>query len=802
MDDSEQPNSIADAQERARLDNPVLQPDETFGNYRVVRCLCAGLLAHYYHMQHLRDLHDVTVGVFHPRANGKAKFIKRLSVLKKVVGGLKHEAIPKITDCSVIDERVCLFLDAVKGHTLTQYFEAHGHPGHKGVGVAAATRIIAQLLGALGYAHAQGIDHRDLDSDLIYVQEDGSICILGMGVKAAMGVDVFESIVSASISPLETRKTLKHLNSFDVMSPEYRAGITEDSRVDIYAIGVIGYWLLTARKPEAAKYKVPTEFVEGLMPNWNIFFEKSLARDKENRFQSCKMALIGLKKTELEPTSDSSGHIQRQIDRIPVPKRILERGELASRTYRLILIGLIGVLLTGVAASFLNRVYTVKSDFGGNIVEVAESVGDANLQMRLNPAAARVTFDGESPGYFAQDGALDLKVAPGEYAIRVSAPGYVERVVSATIPEKSGLPERLNVKLSPALADIEFKTAPGAAVFLIDAEGGERLLGESDDSGVLALSQVVQPGEYDFRIVKSGYITEVLVDRALGVGSVTQISAPLTEAKVEALFLSDPQDALVRLDGDEVGRTPLRLNTLMPGKAYTIEVEKKGYRLARRQIEVESGEELTVDLGPLIPESGSVRLQLIRMNGTAVTEPLLDELEIVLDGQRKPYSGDALSSLPVGPTTLQLQHPLYRSEIVRLEIEDGENYVVPLTLVPRPGEVSLKIPQEIDYSLLIDNQPVVQDELPVEVAARRVVQLELRMTNYLTMRRQILLKPTENFVWEVDPGKSPILTSTSVGFPPDSLRWVALFSSMRGFPTKGLRPRCALSRVFGSVFTK
>ena len=274
-----QPESIAAAQKREQLKNRVLRTGESFGNYRVVKCMCAGLLAHYYHMQHIRDLHDVTVGIFHHRTEGDAKFLKRLEGLQKTVSTFDDEAIPKIRDCTTINDRICIFLDPVKGGTLSQYFEAHGIPGQQGIGPKASTRIIAQMLGALGYAHSQGVDHRDLDTDLVYVQEDGSIRILGLGIKATLGVELFESIVSASVSPLVSNKTLARLNSFDVMSPEYKSGVAEDARVDVYEVGFIGYWLLTGRKAELAKYQPPTKLVEDISPKWNGFFEQSFFVD-------------------------------------------------------------------------------------------------------------------------------------------------------------------------------------------------------------------------------------------------------------------------------------------------------------------------------------------------------------------------------------------------------------------------------------------------------------------------------------------------------------------------------------------
>ena len=64
--DNDEPNpedSELSAQNRERLKHRILKPGESFGNFRIVKCLCAGLIANYYHMQHIRDLHDVTVGV-------------------------------------------------------------------------------------------------------------------------------------------------------------------------------------------------------------------------------------------------------------------------------------------------------------------------------------------------------------------------------------------------------------------------------------------------------------------------------------------------------------------------------------------------------------------------------------------------------------------------------------------------------------------------------------------------------------------------------------------------------------------
>ena len=119
---------------------------------------------------------------------------------------------------------------------------------------------------------------------------------------------------------------------------------------------MIGYWLLTGDVADSQDLQLPSERIDGLSSAWDVFISKSLQRVQEDRYQSCKAALLDLKLTEIEIESDEAGFIQRQIDRIPVPKGVVERGNLATRAYRLSVIGLVGVTLTALMASFFERV--------------------------------------------------------------------------------------------------------------------------------------------------------------------------------------------------------------------------------------------------------------------------------------------------------------------------------------------------------------------------------------------------------------------------------------------------------------
>ncbi len=757
MDNEEtQPESPAAAQKKEQLKTRVLKTGESFGNYRVVKCLCAGLIAHYYHMQHIRDLHDVTVGIFHPRTSGDERFIKRLEGLQKTISTFEHEAIPKIRDVTTLKERICIFLDPVKGHTLSQHFGAHGVPGESGIGIKPTTRVIAQMLGALGYAHSQGVDHRDMDSDLIYVQGDGSIRILGLGIKAAIGVELFESIVSASVSPLVSSKTLGRLNSFDIMSPEYRSGVSEDARVDVYAVGFIGYWLLTGHKADLAKYQPPTKLVEDISSNWNPFFEQSLERVKDKRFQSCKIALLGLKETDQEPQSEGANFVQRQIDRIPVPKQIVERGELAARIYRLFIIGLVGLTLTAICASFLNVSYTEEVDYSRDVAQLATSAENAVLQLSVKPPVARVEFIGYSESFIADQGQLALAVQPGDYKLRLSAPHHVEQIVTISIAIDATEAETLNIELKPAWTDIAIRTEPGAAISVIDTSGLEIELGVANEEGTFSLKKGIFAGTYQVLVKKEGYQSKTLENQAIEFGSVAQIDAPLLPLPANVTVLSRPAGASIVINDVQLGTTPLTLDDVIPGDQYLVIARLDGYRPIGRRVKVKPGADMTIDFDDLVPLSGALRITLKDLGeGAPAVASLHDELKVVMDDLPIAYGDEALEFMPVGKRRIRIEHPLYISDEITLEVEDRGNYELEFALRPRPGQVQLEIPGNLEAEVRLNGNATNLSEGSIEVPANQEVEFELRIRNHLTMVRTFKLSPNETVLWEVKPVSIP-----------------------------------------------
>jgi serine/threonine protein kinase len=94
----------------------------------------------------------------------------------------------------LIDDRHCIVMDLKQGQCLSACFMEHAVLRESAMDSPKVARIYARLLDLLACAHAAGVDHRDMDTDLIFIQEGGSIQMLGFGAKAALGDSVLNRL--------------------------------------------------------------------------------------------------------------------------------------------------------------------------------------------------------------------------------------------------------------------------------------------------------------------------------------------------------------------------------------------------------------------------------------------------------------------------------------------------------------------------------------------------------------------------------------------------------------------------------
>ncbi len=205
---------------------------------------------------------------------------------------------------------------------------------------------------------------------------------------------------------------------------------------------------------------------------------------------------------------------------------------------------------------------------------------------------AEVWIDGEVAGRSNQK--ID-NINAGEHAIKIVADRYQEHL---QVFEVIGLnqAQELELALKPAWANVSFSSDPANAELYANGE----LLGRTP------LQVELLEGEHQLMLKLSGFKAW---QESIEVEAEQNIEMPqvsLDKADGLVLVKTLPSGAGLTVNGTYRGQSPFELN-LAPGQRYQVTVFKEGYQAARRDINVVSGEEQTLNL-KLQPQLGDVKI--------------------------------------------------------------------------------------------------------------------------------------------------------------------------------------------------
>lgn len=270
---------------------------ETIGKYKVIDILGKGAMGIVYRALDPDINREVAIKTIRFDTvideTGKNETLKRFMREAQAVGKLEHPNIATIYDVSREQDQTNIVMQLIDGKSLKDIIESG-----KKFTVPEVLSLMESLAEALGYAHEQGIVHRDVKPANILVDKKGKPHLVDFGVAR------LEKSTMTSVGAI--------VGTPSYMAPEQVMGKKVDARADIFSLGVILYECLTQRRPfegdhiTTVVYKIAHEeppALSDLEGGISEFLEpvvkKALAKRPEDRYQTCDEFFNDLHKCSL-----------------------------------------------------------------------------------------------------------------------------------------------------------------------------------------------------------------------------------------------------------------------------------------------------------------------------------------------------------------------------------------------------------------------------------------------------------------------------------------------------------------------
>ncbi len=230
--------SPIDATGKLRIEpQPAAMPD-LVGDFEIISVLGEGGMGIVYEAMQKTPRRRVALKVIRSSMITPSA-LRRFEIEAQILAKLQHPGIATIYDSGIeqtpTGPRPFVAMELVEGKTLTAYANAAQ------LDARARVELIRDVCRAVSHAHERGVIHRDLKPANIFVTGSGSIKVLDFGV--AFDTESQHNTLLTQLGQL--------VGTLPYMAPEQVAadGIRADIRTDVYAIGLIGYELLTGVRP-------------------------------------------------------------------------------------------------------------------------------------------------------------------------------------------------------------------------------------------------------------------------------------------------------------------------------------------------------------------------------------------------------------------------------------------------------------------------------------------------------------------------------------------------------------------------
>ena len=220
------------------------------GKYRVDAVIGTGGFAWVYKAYDPELEIPVALKILKPQYAGDEKFEQRFRREASTAARLRHPNIVKIYAVGREDDAVFFAMDYLPQglHDRLDVMTTLPEPMLIRMGIDVAS--------ALGYAHREGVIHRDIKVDNILFDDHGNAIVADFG------------IARAAFNYAEVTGTNMVVGTPQYFSPEQARGLALDGRADIYSLGITLYKAATGRLPFLGEdwYEIARQHVEDKPP--------------------------------------------------------------------------------------------------------------------------------------------------------------------------------------------------------------------------------------------------------------------------------------------------------------------------------------------------------------------------------------------------------------------------------------------------------------------------------------------------------------------------------------------------------
>ncbi len=286
------------------VDESDFKSGQTVAHYKIVSLLGEGGMGQVYLAEDTKLHRKVSLKFLTSSLTEDRERLRRFEHEARAVSALNHPNILTIYELSEERGRRFTATEFIEGQTLRERLRSD-------LDIDDALDITIQVASALVAAHRVNIVHRDIKPENIMVRhQDGLVKVLDFGLAKVIQSTPIGADSDVATALMANTALGLVMGTVAYMSPEQARGDTVDERTDIWSLGVVLYEMLAGCSPFMAatsneiiaailsKTRLPplARYAHEVPPRLEEIIEKSLTKNRDERYQTSKDLLIDLKR--------------------------------------------------------------------------------------------------------------------------------------------------------------------------------------------------------------------------------------------------------------------------------------------------------------------------------------------------------------------------------------------------------------------------------------------------------------------------------------------------------------------------